>query len=160
MSAAARKFGWAGRMQKKRAPVLVCAVCLGAIPRDRAFISTVCSNACSMALCEARSSAIGAVAAQIRAGELPRAKDCTCVDCGAQAHDYDHRHYLRPLDVQPVCRSCNLARGIALDVHEFVKDHFGIKGSVSKFIEKRHTKMLRQLFAQPKRKPKKASSAD
>jgi hypothetical protein len=40
-----------------------------------------------------------------------------------------------------------------------VKDHFGIKGSVSKFIEKRHTKMLRQLFAQPKRKPKKASSA-
>lgn len=95
MSAAARKFGWAGRMH-------VCAVCLGAIPRDRAFISTVCSNACSMALCEARSSAIGAVAAQIRAGELPRAKDCTCVDCGAQAHDYDHRHYLRRL----MCSRC------------------------------------------------------
>ena len=47
------------------------------------------------------------------AGRLPNAKTLICVDCGAQAHDYDHRDYRKPLDVVPVCRSCNLKRGPA-----------------------------------------------
>lgn len=47
-------------------------------------------------------------------GDLPRIKTQTCVDCGAPASDYDHRDYNKPLDVEPTCRSCNLARGPAI----------------------------------------------
>ena len=50
----------------------------------------------------------------VKRGSLRVAKSLTCVDCGRQARDYDHRDYSRPLDVQPVCRSCNLRRGPAL----------------------------------------------
>lgn len=39
-----------------------------------------------------------------------------CVDCGAVAVDYDHRNYNVPLQVDPVCRRCNLKRGPALAV--------------------------------------------
>jgi len=54
------------------------------------------------------------VAAAVRRGDLPPAKDCKCVDCGGAARDYDHRDYNKPLEVQPVCRSCNKLRGPAL----------------------------------------------
>ena len=37
-----------------------------------------------------------------------------CIDCGARATDYDHRDYLKPLDVDPVCRKCNRRRGNAI----------------------------------------------
>lgn len=37
----------------------------------------------------------------------------SCVDCGGIAHQYDHRDYRKPLDVVPVCRSCNQRRGRA-----------------------------------------------
>lgn len=47
-------------------------------------------------------------------GELRRADEFACVDCGAPAHDYDHRDYNKPLDVVPVCRRCNLLRGPAI----------------------------------------------
>ena len=46
-------------------------------------------------------------------GEVPPPEDFTCVDCGRTAQSYDHRDYDRPLDVVPVCRSCNLKRGPA-----------------------------------------------
>lgn len=36
-----------------------------------------------------------------------------CVDCGDRASQYEHRNYERPLDVEPVCRKCNKARGKA-----------------------------------------------
>ena len=36
-----------------------------------------------------------------------------CTDCGKRATVYDHRDYGRPLDVEPVCQSCNLKRGPA-----------------------------------------------
>lgn len=36
-----------------------------------------------------------------------------CVDCGGVASQYDHRNYARPLDVEPVCASCNCKRGSA-----------------------------------------------
>lgn len=36
-----------------------------------------------------------------------------CADCGDVAHEYDHRDYGRPLEVEPVCRSCNRRRGTA-----------------------------------------------
>lgn len=55
------------------------------------------------------------VRAAIKHGLLPQLKTgrYACVDCGASAAEYDHRDYSRPLDVQPVCRSCNKKRGTA-----------------------------------------------
>lgn len=58
--------------------------------------------------------AIAAVAQAIRRGQLVKAKVLVCTDCGKQARDWDHRDYRRPLDVQAVCRPCNLKRGPAL----------------------------------------------
>lgn len=60
-----------------------------------------------------RDSASLAVAAEVRAGRLKPVHQCLCVDCGAKATDYDHRDYNKPIDVEPVCRSCNLKRGPA-----------------------------------------------
>jgi hypothetical protein len=60
-----------------------------------------------------------AVAAAIRRGELIdlASADIPCVDCGGKATVYDHRDYAYPLDVEPVCRSCNSKRGSALNSH-------------------------------------------
>jgi hypothetical protein len=50
----------------------------------------------------------------IRAGSLAKLDGSVqCVDCGASAAIYDHREYARPLDVDPVCRRCNVRRGPA-----------------------------------------------
>jgi hypothetical protein len=54
------------------------------------------------------------VSRAVRHGEIPPARQLACADCGAQALHYDHRDYGRPLDVQPVCRSCNYRRGSAI----------------------------------------------
>ena len=54
------------------------------------------------------------VAKAKRRGEIPSAADFDCVDCGSPASVYDHRDYNRPLDIQPVCRSCNKKRGKAI----------------------------------------------
>lgn len=61
--------------------------------------------------------AINAVTRAKARGHLPSLTgEIACVDCGAPATDYDHRDYNRPLDVDPVCRRCNVRRGPALDV--------------------------------------------
>lgn len=51
----------------------------------------------------------------VRAGKIKNPKKMFCVDCGINAECYDHRDYLKPLDVQPVCRSCNTKRGPGLN---------------------------------------------
>ena len=38
-----------------------------------------------------------------------------CVDCGNPATEYEHRDYMKPLDVDPVCHKCNIKRGPALN---------------------------------------------
>lgn len=43
-------------------------------------------------------------------GFLLNPKDCKCTDCPEQAECYDHRDYGKPMDVEPVCRSCNCKR--------------------------------------------------
>lgn len=54
-------------------------------------------------------------------GLLPRVRrsgesaPVRCVDCGLKAQHYDHRDYLEPLVVEPVCGSCNHRRGFASD---------------------------------------------
>ena len=50
----------------------------------------------------------------IRRGELKRADEFECVDCGKPAYCYDHRDYSKPLDVDPVCNGCNIRRGPAI----------------------------------------------
>jgi hypothetical protein len=59
--------------------------------------------------------AIKEVRKAIARGDLKPAKGQPCVDCGKDARDLEHRDYTMPLDVVPVCRSCNLKRGTAYD---------------------------------------------
>mgnify|MGYP003473459537 CR=1 FL=1 len=56
-----------------------------------------------------------AIKPHIKSGTIKRASECTCVDCGKPAKDNDHRDYLKPLEVEPVCRSCNVKRGAAFN---------------------------------------------
>lgn len=57
-----------------------------------------------------------AVAKAIASGLLQPARRFRCVDCNCrQAFVYDHRDYSKPLQVDPVCRSCNVMRGPALE---------------------------------------------
>lgn len=37
-------------------------------------------------------------------------KTMRCIDCGNSANVYDHRDYLKPLSVDPVCNTCNIRR--------------------------------------------------
>lgn len=49
-------------------------------------------------------------------GDLPKLDGSVpCVDCRKPADEYDHRDYKRPLEVEPVCRACNQARGPGLN---------------------------------------------
>ncbi len=60
---------------------------------------------------EIRAIARRAVGNAIRQGVIPRANTLTCVDCGKPAFCYDHRRYDEPLNVDPVCKSCDIKRG-------------------------------------------------
>ena len=68
-----------------------------------------------------------AVQREVRARRLPPAKSLKCTDCLAQATEYDHRDYSKPIDVEPVCRRCNLRRGHAIpkawSFEEFMVQH-------------------------------------
>lgn len=55
--------------------------------------------------------------------KLPRVS-CPCMDCGEDAVVYDHRDYLQPLDVQPVCQRCNYLRGVAVRTFLDHSDHW------------------------------------
>jgi hypothetical protein len=79
----------------------------------------ICGNCTRARESQLRAAAARAIAAVQRAkarGELAYLPDGTpCVDCGAVAMVYDHREYAKPLDVEPVCISCNKLRGPAID---------------------------------------------
>ena len=62
--------------------------------------------------------ALAAVKRAIRLGNLAPAYTHQCADCGGDAQFYDHRHYSQPLQVDPVCISCNNLRGRAVDLRE------------------------------------------
>lgn len=64
-----------------------------------------------------------AVAHAVARGQLPRIETQKCTDCGEQAQAYDHRDYGKPLDVQPVCDSCNARRGAAMPNSVTVEQH-------------------------------------
>lgn len=50
----------------------------------------------------------------VKKGLLPNVKTLSCVDCGAQATEWEHRDYSKPLEVEPTCRRCNRLRGPGL----------------------------------------------
>jgi hypothetical protein len=50
----------------------------------------------------------------VNKGLLPHPKTLECNDCGAPAICYDHRDYNKPLEVEPVCKSCNGSRGAGI----------------------------------------------
>jgi hypothetical protein len=56
----------------------------------------------------------------VKQGRLPQAKRLRCVDCDGRAEVYDHRDYLKPLEVVPVCQGCNKRRGPA-DIDQMVE---------------------------------------
>ena len=68
------------------------------------------------------SKAHAAVFQAIKRGVLKRPSEYSCCDCGGAASQYDHRDYNNPLDVQPVCRRCNLKRGPAIPEKKTEKD--------------------------------------
>lgn len=65
--------------------------------------------------------AMAAVAKAVKAGALPEVSSRQCDDCGKPATLYEHRNYNKPLDVVPVCRSCNSKRGPAIPRHDGIK---------------------------------------
>ena len=116
---------WCARTAKIAENPKFCVVCDRILDSKR-HATSYCSLACSTAINTYRLRVIAKVHAQIKHGVLPKASSLACVDCGKQAFDYDHRDYLKPLDVEPVCRSCNLKRGPAKDVREVVAKLLGV----------------------------------
>lgn len=92
----------------------VCVRCHRPSMRNRGSHSGLCSP-CYSEHHDECVSAIKAVRRAIRRGDLQPAKGQECADCGKDARDLDHRDYTKPLEVVPVCRSCNLKRGTAYD---------------------------------------------
>ena len=94
----------------------ICRLCNGEITgRDsRAKHCWSCSDA--YGIVNGGRNAIYQVKKAIRKGLLAPVKTLTCVDCGKPSECYDHRDYNKPLDVVPVCRSCNFHRGAAIPV--------------------------------------------
>jgi hypothetical protein len=91
-----------------------CIGCGDSAKRDSHIRRPFCFPCAARHLSEAKA-AISEVRKAIYRGDLPKARDCICVDCGQQAYDYDHRDYVKPLDVVPVCRGCNQRRGKAFN---------------------------------------------
>lgn len=91
-----------------------CALCGSSISRSRMLISPYCSIECSNKVAEIRSSVGAAIRKAVKSGVIQKLDGSVqCVDCGNPARHYDHRDYTKPLDVSPVCRSCNFKRGPA-----------------------------------------------
>lgn len=95
----------------------------------------------SQSILNGRESAVSAVAQAIRTGELSHPSNHLCADCGTQATEYDHRDYNRPLEVDPVCRRCNLNRGPAIPVPNFFTESIK-RGAVPYRLKRR----VHQLF--------------
>lgn len=89
-----------------------CCVC-GEVKLAAGGGHTFKCEPCRAALPPSKENAHYLVARAIRRGELARPSEFQCVDCGRPAIEYDHRDYSKPLEVAPVCRSCNLRRGPA-----------------------------------------------
>lgn len=131
---------WCRRGDAISESVRPCALCgaeFHTIGGGRAG-SPYCSRECASLVTEARVKVIAKVAAEVKRGRLDTPRNFRCVDCGDPAIHYEHRHYMFPLSVNPVCRSCNKKRGPANDIRELVAHYLGIDVSgIRSVIEKR-----------------------
>ena len=122
-----------------------CLICGSRLSRGNGIgFGFYCSFNCVATLNSARSKAARLVSKHVRTGKIPPAKECVCVDCGKQAAHYDHREYMKPLDVVPVCISCNIKRGPAIDIKQMIADHLNVnvddlKAAVEKLKKKNLT---------------------
>lgn len=82
-------------------------------PKSRDIRCSDCATSRYWKMVGYQNAACRLVHAAMRRGDIPAPASLACVDCGAQARDYDHRDYTQPLKVDPVCRSCNVMRGFA-----------------------------------------------
>jgi hypothetical protein len=69
-------------------------------------------NVCYTCWYDARNNAVAVVSRSKKTNSL-KDEVVPCRDCGKRATQYDHRDYNKPLEVEPVCQSCNLLRGHA-----------------------------------------------
>lgn len=101
-----------------------CKRCGVLTTRDRRSIADICFP-CSEEHRKEGTNASNIVNKAVRKGELQKVNSLTCVDCGSAAENYEHRDYTKPLEVEPVCRKCNLIRGHAKDsiLREFITPH-------------------------------------
>jgi len=70
-----------------------------------------------------RHDAIMAIGKEVHRGRMQRLSESSvkCTDCLTElATCYDHRDYSAPLDVEPVCQSCNFQRGFAFRTLETI----------------------------------------
>lgn len=72
-----------------------CAKCRCAYLREKAYAGNKISSA-------------------IKYGRLKPATEYKCVDCDGPASVWEHRDYRKPLDIEPVCKTCNALRKGAL----------------------------------------------
>ena len=58
-----------------------------------------------------------AVSKAVTTGQMPAAKELQCTRCANPAKDYHHEDYTKPLNVEPLCRSCHSIEhfGVLLD---------------------------------------------
>ena len=114
---------WAKRKNvavKKHIPVSteprICECCRKADISDRPINALYCLPCRNSGLVlYAPRKALGLVNTMVKAGLLAKPTEYSCMDCGGPANCYDHRDYLKPMDVDPVCSKCNAARGTALN---------------------------------------------
>lgn len=91
---------------------ITCISCGGLARRHGDSKSRQC-YACAQETRRIGAKAVYTVRGAVHRGLLEPARTLKCVDCGKPARDYDHRDYSKPLDVVPVCHSCNIKRGPA-----------------------------------------------
>lgn len=100
------------RTGHKVTPYFQCVTCHGLFrirhkPGKRSCVE------CEALRERAKQAAQRAIQREIKAGRMTKANVHRCVDCGQKAEMWEHRSYAEPLNVEPVCRSCNHARGPA-----------------------------------------------
>lgn len=84
------------------------------------------------------------VTAAVNRGKIKRAYGQACVDCGAPATCLEHRDYTKPLEVEPVCRSCNSKRGVGMDSKLRVRPVKHFSGNDKKAIDREHSKLTKE----------------
>jgi hypothetical protein len=102
------------RFREKKAVALekrICFACQNPFEVPQKWVRQHYCVPCAAEGWYARLDAANWVARAIRSGVLMRADQFRCADCANWATAWEHRDYSKPLQVEPVCDSCNARRG-------------------------------------------------